>query len=363
MSLSDSAHNQDSTVSQTPPAMKDINAGAGPSKVEKGAGMAAISDPENAQDFMQINVQSLEKFSGEVSNKTPETPPDFDRFKLLFDPSELEQDEVSFEDLYSFAKDETASAFEALIEGAGDEPEPEAADGTRDVDTEIAEVTEPEKTPEEIGFEQGFQKGLEQGRATGEAEGRTKGFDEGYAEGQAEGQKKGEADGFATGEAKGLEKGYQEGRQKAEAKVAEEAAEVIAPLRQGLETVDQLLGRLVKRYELQIIELVQKIAEKVVSARIDLDDEVVKGTILDALTHLVAPEEISVSVCTEDYEYVEMIKDEFFEAVRSLKNVAISSDPMINKGGCRIETSTATISTDPETKLAAVYDAIVKAGR
>jgi len=319
--------------------------------------------PEEAHDFTPINVGTLERFDKEVSNKTSETQPNFDRFKLLFDPAELEPDEVSFEDLFSFAKEEKDEPFEPLIKGAGDDPEPEAEAGGPDADAEAPEIMEPEKTPEELGFEKGFQKGLEQGRATGEAEGQTKGFDKGFAAGKAQGQKKGEIDGFAKGETEGLEKGYEDGRKKAESEVTEEAVQILEPLREGLGTVDQLMGRLVKRYELQILELVQKIAEKAVMAKVDTDDEVVRESILDALTHLVAPEEISLSVSTEDYEYVEMIKDEFFEAMRSLKNVAISSDPMINKGGCRIETATATISTDPETKLAAVYDAIVKAGR
>lgn len=326
---------------------------------QEGGGMTAMAEPEASDDFMPINVATLDKFEGEVSNKTPETPPDFNRFKLLFDPSELDQEEVSFEDLYSFAKDDQDAPFEPLIKGAGDEPEPDLPDP----EDEAPELVAPEKTPEEIGFEKGFQKGLSQGRVTGEAEGEAKGFEQGFAAGEAEGLKKGEADGFAKGEAEGLEKGYQEGREKAEAEVVQEAAQILEPLREGLNTVDQLMDRLVKRYELQIIELVQKIAEKAVMAKVETDDEVVKHTILDALKSLVAPEEISLSVAPEDYEYVEMIKDEFFESMRSLKSVGVSSDPMINRGGCRIETATATISTDPETKLAAIYDAMVKAGR
>lgn len=321
-------------------------------------------EPAENDDFRPINVGSLERFDKEVSNKTPETAPDFDRFKLLFDPSELEQEEVFFEDIYAFAKDEKEAPFEPLIKGAGDEPEPES--NVREGEDPLAgepEAAEPEKTPEEIGFEAGFRKGLDQGRVTGEAKGETKGFEQGFAAGQAEGLKKGEAEGFAKGEADGLEKGYQEGRDKAQAEVAEEAEQILTPLRQGCESVDRLMDRLVKRYELQIIELVQKIAEKAVMARVDIDDEVVKHTILDALKSLVAPEEISLSVSPEDYEYVEMVKDEFFESIRSIKTVAVSSDPMIKRGGCRIETATATISTDPEVKLAAIYDAIVKAGR
>jgi flagellar assembly protein FliH len=35
---------------------------------------------------------------------------------------------------------------------------------------------------------------------------------------------------------------------------------------------------------------------------------------------------------------------------------------MIPKGGCRIESAGASIATDPETKLKAVYEAIAQAG-
>jgi flagellar assembly protein FliH len=323
----------------------------------------SLSDIEN-DDFQPIDVKSLDKFEEELSAKTPETEPDLERFKMLFDPSELEGEEpVSFEALYSFAKQEEEEPFEPLIKGTDepDIPSPPAGDvsGAEEVEQVPAE---PEKTPEELGFEAGYQKGLAQGLAEGRAEGEAKGFEQGVEKGEAEGFEKGEAKGLETGHAQGLETGLEEGRQAGRAEVEGEAAQILTPLKESLETVEQLLERLVKRYEVQIIELVHKIAQKAVMAKVDTDDEVVKDTILDAVKSLVAPEEIELNVSTEDYEYVEMIKDEFFESVRSLKHVAVSSDPMISKGGCRIESSTATISTDPETKLAAVYDAIVKAG-
>ena len=321
--------------------------------------------PEEDDDFRPMNLSTLERFDTEVSLKTPETEPDFDRFKLLFDPSEFEQEgPVFFESIYHFTKDDKGAPFEPLIKGAGDDiPANPAEAATAEAEDREPEEIIPEKTPEEIGFEKGFEKGLAQGRVTGEAEGEAKGYEQGMALGQAQGEKKGEAEGFAKGEAEGFEKGYQEGLAKAQAEVSGETAQILEPLRQGLETVDQLMDRLVKRYEVQIIELVHRIAQRAVMAKLDTDDEVVKLTILDALKSLVAPERISLSVAAEDYEYVQMVKDEFFEAVRTLKNVAIASDSMIPRGGCRIETATATITTDPETKLAAIYDAMVRAGR
>ena len=97
-------------------------------------------------------------------------------------------------------------------------------------------------------------------------------------------------------------------------------------------------------------------------ASLAMDDQIVRHTILDALKSLVAPEEIILNVSSEDYEYIEMIKDDFFEAISSLKRVAVTADPLINRGGCKIETATASISTNPESKLLAIYDAIKNAG-
>ncbi|MEH0019880.1 MAG: FliH/SctL family protein [Desulfobacter sp.] len=326
----------------------------------------SLSDDEknNRPDddgFTPIDVRSLDSFEEEKSQKTEDSEPDFDRFKLLFDPSAFEEEDVTFEALYSLKKDMEEEPFEPLIEGTGEDQPPPAPE--EDDSGEVEEDEEPEPTPEEIGFEQGFQKGLEQGRETGEAEGKAKGLEQGLAKGEAEGFAKGEAEGFAKGEAEGLEQGRQQGREEAEAEVREQVAGILDPLKESLETADDLLERLLKRYEVQILDLVFKIVEKAVGAKLDTDEEIVKHTVLDALQHLVAPEEITLSISNDDYEYVEMVKEEFFEAVRSLKHIAVTSDPMIPRGGCRIESTAATIATDPESKLAAVYDAIARTER
>jgi len=328
--------------------------------------LSDIETSENGSEgFRPIDLGTLDTFDQEISLKTSDTEPDFERFKMLFDPAELEREEGIFEALYSEDKEAELKVFEPLIEGTGiNDPTREPEEGphySEDTPDEPEEV--PELSPEELGFEQGLQKGLAEGLAAGETKGEAKGFEKGFAQGETKGFEKGEAEGFVQGEAQGFEKGLEQGRQKAEAEVQDQVRQILDPLKETLETADQLLEKVLKRYEVQIIELVYKIAEKAVMAKLDTDDEVVRHTVMDALAHLVAPEEITLNVSTEDYEYVEMIKDEFFESVRSLAHVAVTSDAMIPKGGCRIETAAATISTDPEAKLKAVYDAIVKEGR
>ncbi len=69
-----------------------------------------------------------------------------------------------------------------------------------------------------------------------------------------------------------------------------------------------------------------------------------------SLKTLVQAGEVVLSVSQDDYEYIEMIKDEFFETVDSLTSVSVRPDPSIKRGRCKIETITALISSDVESR-------------
>lgn len=336
--------------------------------------MISLSDQEKHKDaqpsltddeFKPIDVRSLDSFNDEVSLKGSDTPPDFDRFTLLFDPLEDQKKEDGFDALYKVTKQIKEALFEPLIQGA-DVPKDEPG-VKKDVSEPLEEVQnadapEDEPSPEEQGFARGYEQGMAQGLEKGQADGHAKGYKEGLKKGRKEGFKQGEADGFAKGEAKGFEKGLEQGRDAGKQEIAQEMPQVLDPFRQALGTADQMLENMLARYETQLVELVCQIAEKVVMAKLDSDDAVVKNTILDALSQLASPEEITLSVAEEDYEYVEMIKETFFESVRSLTHITVNTDAMIPKGGCRIESAGATVATDPESKLKAVYEAIAQAG-
>ncbi|WP_321495975.1 FliH/SctL family protein [uncultured Desulfobacter sp.] len=316
-------------------------------------------------EFQAIDVGALDAFDKEVSLKGPDTQPDFDRFKLLIDPLEFQKEEGEFEALIKVTKRIKEELFEPLIQGADVVADkPDAKQESSDPAQEAQNEDEPEEqpTPEELGFAKGYEKGMVQGLEKGQADGHTRGHEEGLKKGREEGFKQGEADGFAKGEAQGFEKGQEEGRDAGKQEIVREMEAVLNPFRQALETADKMLDNMLARYETQLVDLVCKIAGKVVMAKIDSDDAVVKNTILDALSQLAAPEEITLSVAAEDYEYVEMVKESFFEAVRSLVHITVNSDAMIPRGGCRIESAGATIATDPESKLQAVYEAIAKVG-
>ncbi|MCP4020300.1 MAG: flagellar biosynthesis/type III secretory pathway protein, partial [Desulfobacteraceae bacterium] len=205
-----------------------------------------------------------------------------------------------------------------------------------------------------MGFQQGFDEGKEQGTEKGHAQG--------FEKGEKEGLEKGEKQGFEKGEKEGFEQGFQKGETEAEAKTREKGLEILRSLEETLKTSDTALDEMITKYEEDIISLVCKITEKVVMAKLETDNEIVRHTVMDALKSLANPEEIVLSISSEDYEYIEMIKDEFFEVIDSLKGVSVNTDPSVQRGGCRIETSTASITADPQEKLKAVFDTLTSPG-
>ncbi len=323
----------------------------------------SLSDNQT-DEFKPLSVQNLDTFDDEVSTADEQTEPDYDRFKLLIEKSKFdEKEELDFEALYKEPEELEEVIFKPLIEK---KEAPQKAEENRETAGKKSgsepdlpeEPEEPVETPEEKGYREGFEKGLVHGQETGHKDG----FEAGFKEGEAKGHEQGEEKGFAAGEQRGLEQGMKEGEAKAVEETKEKAQEILSSLEDALKKADQTLENLVDMYEDRIMDMIRHITEKTVMVQLQMNEEIVKPLIMDALKHLVEPEEVILNVCTEDYEYIEMVKDEFFEQIDTLKNVSVRSDPSVKRGGCKIETHTASIATDPESRLEAIFEAMKNTG-
>mmetsp|Transcript_10554 Transcript_10554/g.5391 ORF Transcript_10554/g.5391 Transcript_10554/m.5391 type:complete len:318 (-) Transcript_10554:1016-1969(-) len=314
--------------------------------------MMSLSDVENDQ-FQQLDISPVDKYNEEISNRTDETKPDLSLFKMLFEVSDLEKKACKFEELYDVSEQKEV-IFEPLIE-IKDKPDKKDEPDVKEETLEDREVSEQEalEALEEKRRQQGFEKGLKQGIEQG--------IEQGVEQGIEQGQKQGYEEGFEKGEAKGFEKGIQDGEEKGEEQTQKKGIKILNSLEESLRTADSTLDLLVERYEEPILCLIEQITKKVIMAQVEINDEIVKNMIMDALKTLVQPEQVALSVSLDDYEYIEMIKDEFFENIGSLNNVSVRSDPSISRGGCKIETITASVSTDIDSRLEAVFEAIKNA--
>ncbi|SLM29259.1 hypothetical protein MTBBW1_1730057 [Desulfamplus magnetovallimortis] len=202
----------------------------------------------------------------------------------------------------------------------------------------------------ELAFQEGFNTGFEQGKKQGYEEGLSGGREQGYQEGL----EKGEQAGYDAG----LEKGENDGKVLSDAK----ALEQIAIIEDICGKIENSWQTLVKNQEEQILSLICKIAEKVTFAKVDITEGVVRDSILNALAVMPEPEEITLNISPEDYEYIEMVKDDFFEKFKTLKQVSVVSNPSVMRGGCKIESSKAKVETDIASRLEAVVSSIMSAG-
>ncbi len=321
--------------------------------------MISLSD-KTKDEFTPIDIASFENFDEKMDSKGKDTKKiDLEQFKTLFDGIKNNKASDGFDDLFGKERDQKNSE-DVVFKQFGEkkiEPdnveikapkqesiltdikEDDSEDQNSDSETELESDSEPDIEP---GYDDGFDQGLEDGKK----EGYEKGFDQGRKEGHEEGVKKGYTEGYEKGELEVVKAN--------KAKFEEE----LKNFEEILKKLDDTYYELAKRYETKIISLICNIAEKVVFAKLEIDDGIIKDTILDALNTLNEPEEIILNISEQDYEYIEMVKEDIFDSIKSLKSVSVKSDASLTRGGCRIETENGYVETDIESKLEKVFASI-----
>ena len=243
----------------------------------------------------------------------------------------------------------------------------ESADGNADgesVRTENAQADSAaslaDSTAKRI-FEDAYKNGFETGKTKGYEDGLTRGMEDGFKDGQEKGAQEGYDAGFQKGEQEGYDAGFQKGEEDGRLVSDAKALEIITSLEDILQKAEHSWQNSVKTHEAKLISLICRITEKIVFARVELDEGIVKGSILSALATMPEPEEIILNISPDDYDYVEIIKDDFFEHVNSLKSVSVISNPSVQRGGCKIESSKGKVETDIKTRLEQVFTSVMGA--
>ncbi len=317
--------------------------------------------PTEQGGWTPLDISSVEAVGEDESRRTEKAKPDFSLFKVLYDEPGMTEADL-FKRFGELDGDHEKKALSPKEQFA-----PLFDDGSDEAEPELHAPTEPEHGMIEDSFEEDardakLEQVIEQARAEGHEQGFDQGQKDGYDKGFDQGLKEGEQQGREKGEQEGYEAGAEQGEKEARALGDEKASVLISSLETILVKTEGTWENLVKRYEGKMISLVSRIAEKVVQAKVETDKGVVRDSIISALEIMPEPEEIVLHVSEEDYEYIEMIKEDFFERIKSLASISVVANSGVNRGGCKIESSTARVETDVETRLQAVFDAIVAQG-
>lgn len=181
---------------------------------------------------------------------------------------------------------------------------------------------------------------------------RKEGYDQGHAEGLAKGEKdgfpKGEKDGFAKGEASGFEEGMKQ------------AAAMAESLEALISSMNTVYSDLIKKNEIFIIGLICRAVEKIVYGLLVIDHNIAKRAVMEAFSLIPEPEEVTIRINTEDYEFIEHVKDDFFRQIASLKQVTVIADPGVPKGDCQLECSAGEVDMNIEKRLEAIKKKIIE---
>ncbi len=164
-----------------------------------------------------------------------------------------------------------------------------------------------------------------------------------------------EKNAYAEGFAKGEQEGLAAGKKKSEA--------MADRFQMILSDIEGLWQRMVATYEKEILGLVFRAVEKVVMGHVQSDNETVKRSILKAFEIIPEPTEVSIKIHPDDYEFIELIKEDIFVQIKELKNVELISDHSVKRGGCTIETRSGNVVVDIEKRLESIKNSMVDANR
>ncbi len=247
---------------------------------------------------------SKEKFSSEeLQTASPWTPP-----------------EMASEDSFVQALERDLSG----VSKPAPEPEPAAV-----VTAEALEEVQ----------KQAYEEAAKAGRETGYREGFDKGNQEGYKEGYDKG--------FQQGYREGKEQGFSEGKSEAMAQLEEKAGyldDILNLLSEPLEQLDE-------QVEQELVTLAMIVAKQLVRRELKTDPGQIIAVVREALAVLpVSQRKATLTMHPDDAELVR-------SALR-LDEVSVPwkivEDPLISRGGCKIETEVSRIDATVETRLAAV---------
>jgi flagellar assembly protein FliH len=155
------------------------------------------------------------------------------------------------------------------------------------------------------------------------------------------------------------EEGFSKGEKEGAASGLQKAAGLVGTIENILLEITELKKTIIAGYEKDIIDLVLKIAEKVVYAKVSVNSGVTEA-IVHALEIIPEPGDTVITVNPEDYDYIEIVKEDFFEKIEGLQQISIVSDPLVKTGGCKIETKSGEITSSVEDRLEAVKKSILE---
>lgn len=170
---------------------------------------------------------------------------------------------------------------------------------------------------------------------------RQSAYDEGLLQGHEEGYEKGHGEGLEKGHLEGVEKGHAEGHASGMAAGSEAVQAQAVRWQELVHQLNNPLLEVNEGVEKQLVELCVKLAEAVIGVEVKTNEKIIFHTLkecVDALPYNDADCQISLS--PEDFA---LVSNAFSEEELHDRGWHIKADPVIEQGGCIVESRTSSI--------------------
>ena len=156
----------------------------------------------------------------------------------------------------------------------------------------------------------------------------------------------------------GLRKGVDEAVQRAQAETDKMCRESAAEAQRLIQSIQQERERILFGLEPQVIDLVFRIARKVIRQQLETNTkEVAVALVREALKHAANEESVKIKINPSDYQAVQEKREELISETDNIGRMEIESDRAVPPGNCVIETSCGAIDAGIEAQMENIEEA------
>ena len=151
------------------------------------------------------------------------------------------------------------------------------------------------------------------------------------------------------------ESAYQKGFTDGEHKGREEGIEQIKPavelLQDWVRMIQTEKEELIRRYEKDVVELAFQITEKILAREIQTQPEVIIDSVRAGLQKIVNAESVTLRVNPEDMKIIESVQEELSKELAKSESLHLQTDDSVSRGGCVLETENGILDGQLDTQL------------
>ncbi len=158
-------------------------------------------------------------------------------------------------------------------------------------------------------------------------------------------------EGYDEGFKQGFEKGHEEGLKKSHEEIKKQENRIkdkIYNLDKIVKELSDFKQEQIKNFLPEILALSIKIAKKIVSAEISINEKIILNIIKEALKEITLSEQIIIKINPLDFKN---LSEELNQLISDNPSIKIITSPDVNQGGCYIESQEQIIDATIEEKF------------